>query len=117
MGDTEHNSCNIHKNIILILAYRGQIEIWKISVKKALSSLQPPKKLANTNCWHKHTEQEQLISTVINDTFTTVHLPAFQNTHIFLTEATLSCSQIMYTDIFVAELMAEITAMIISVEQ
>jgi len=54
---------------------------------------------------------------VIHDMFTTVHSPAFQNTQIFLTEATLSCSQIMYTDIFVAELMAEITETIISVEQ
>jgi hypothetical protein len=34
-------------------------------------------------------EQEQLISTVILDMFTTVHSPASQNTQIFLTEATL----------------------------
>ena len=34
-------------------------------------------------------EQEQLIFTVIHDMFTTVHSPAFQNTQIFLTEATV----------------------------
>jgi hypothetical protein len=64
-------------------------------------------------------EQEELISTVILDMFTTVHSPAFQNTQLFLTEATLMSEndQNMYTDIFAAVLMAEITVTTISVEQ
>jgi len=51
--------------------------------------LRTSKKLASTNYRDKHMEQEHLISTVTLDMFTTVHSPAFKNTQIFLTEATL----------------------------